>query len=180
MPGYLDSFAREAISSTNCGNTLLPVDTKIDHFATQIPRWQYITKTYYLLYFHYILQVPKPSKYRHFGTQNHSKCSFAATLAPFGQLSGSAGASSAAKLVPRCQLSCRADAKLSRFFAREAIWSHKSGNTSLAQTIKIDHFATRIPRWQYITKTYYLLYFHYILQVPKPSKYRYFGTPNHS
>ena len=38
--------AREAIWSTIYHLGLLPETTKMDHFATQIPRWQYSTITY--------------------------------------------------------------------------------------------------------------------------------------
>ena len=77
-----------------------------------------------------------------------------------------------AKLVPRCQ-----DIKIS--FAREAIWSHWSRFPGLPGGPKIDHFGTQIPKWLAITKTYYLLYKSYVFWVPKPLKYRYFGTQKH-
>ena len=48
---------------------------KIDHFGTQIPTWLDITKTYYLLYKSYVFRVPKPPKYRYFGTQKHHQSS---------------------------------------------------------------------------------------------------------
>ena len=35
---------------------------KINFFCTQIPRWQDITITYYLLYTSYVFMVPKPPK----------------------------------------------------------------------------------------------------------------------
>ena len=40
-----------------------------------IPKWLDRTKTYYLLYKSYVFRVPKPPKYRYFGTQKHHKSS---------------------------------------------------------------------------------------------------------
>ena len=71
VPRYQDSFAREAIWPTYIRIPPLPRNHKIDHFGTRIATCHYVTKTYYLIYKSYICMVPKPPKYRYFGTQNH-------------------------------------------------------------------------------------------------------------
>ena len=48
----------------------------------------------------------------------------------------------------------------------------------LPETLKIDLFRIRIPKWPDVTITYYLQYFNHVLEVPRPPKNRYFDTLN--
>ena len=70
---YLDFFAREAIRYVTLASSMLPQTPKINHFRNRIPKWPAVTIkwpdvtiTYYLLYFSYVLEVPRPPKNRYF------------------------------------------------------------------------------------------------------------------
>ena len=63
-----DSIAREALRASTLGSGTLPQTPKIDHFGTLSPRCCNVRKTYYLLCFNLILEVPGPPKSHYFDT----------------------------------------------------------------------------------------------------------------
>ena len=70
VPKYQNTFAREAQFPCTLGSVFLPRATKIIDFTTHTTTCCNEQKTYYLLYFSYILCMPKTPKYRHLGIQN--------------------------------------------------------------------------------------------------------------
>ena len=123
-----------------------------------------------------IIKISQYSKYRYFGTPNR-------------QYSRQAGQ-------PSCQLgklpsqwpakppsylpSGQPSHQLGKLpFAREAIPYQWSLFPRLPGVPQIDHFPTITPKCQHVTKTYYLLHISYDLVIPRASKYRFFGIPNH-
>ena len=67
--------------------------------------------------------------------------------------------------------------KMDKILRAREILSNFLPSPRLQGIPKITLFSTQIPRWSDITITYYLLYKSYVFMVPKPPKYRYFGTP---
>ena len=149
------------------------------------PKPLYVTKTYYLLHFSYIPEVPRPPKYRYFGSQNRGKIWKYRHIGHHGtKIPKSHGNKS-----PWCQdtmgygvnMSGSAGSKYQ--YPSRARPFRPTGWVSLVRdpqhlTPKSYHFGNMAPKPLYVTKTHYLLHFSYILSLPRPSKYRYFWSQN--